>query len=73
MRYLLTGHGFPVGQYLIPVGTVIDVPAKAGDDWSRLATGKTIPRNAQPLDQQAFDALVKAYGPNRLVPSVFKT
>jgi hypothetical protein len=71
MKYLLTQHGWSIGQYLIPLGTVISIPAAPGDDWSRLATGKTIPRNAQALDQAAWDALVAEYGPTKLVPKGF--
>jgi len=58
MRYLLAGHGWPIGQFLIPDGTVIDTDVD--DDWSRLAAGR-IPPNAIPLDQSAYDEMAKHY------------
>ena len=59
MRYQITQHGFPVGDKLIPVGTVID--SKANDDWSRLAKGRAPPINALALDQEAWDAIQAAH------------
>jgi len=67
MKFQLCNHGWPVGQYLIPVGTVINIPPSVGDDWSRMAVGKTIPPNAQCLDREAYDAFVKVYGEKKLV------
>ena len=71
MKYQLTMHGWPIGQFLIPVGTVIDIPAKDGDDWSALATDMVPPINAQALDAQAWNALVRAYGARKLVMKGF--
>ena len=70
MKYLLSAYGWPIGDRLIPAGTTIDLPAKPGDDWSRLAEGKTIPINSQPFDAEAWDALVAAYPDQtyRLIP-----
>jgi hypothetical protein len=61
MKYLLAHHGWLIGDRFIPAGTTIELPAKPGDDWSRLAQGKTIPINAQALDAEAWDALNAAY------------
>jgi hypothetical protein len=58
-RYQITQHGFPVGDRLIPNGTVIDTDAQ--DDWSKLARGLAPPLNAQPLDQAAFDKMKSVY------------
>jgi hypothetical protein len=69
MRYLILGQGWPVtGDKLVPAGTIISLPARGGDHWSALATGKVPPMNAQALDQQAYDVLVQAYGVGKLVP-----
>jgi hypothetical protein len=59
MKYQLANHGWPIGDKVIPVGTIID--DRAEDDWSRLARGRTLPMNAVPLDQEAADALIRAY------------
>jgi hypothetical protein len=67
MKFQLVGHGWPIGQFLVPVGTVINIPPNVGDDWSRMAVGKRIPPNAQPLDKEAYEALVKAYGEKKIV------
>jgi hypothetical protein len=67
MKFQLCNHGWPIGQYLVPVGTVISIPAKAGDDWSAMAVGRVPPPNAQPLDREAYYALVRAYGEKKLV------
>jgi hypothetical protein len=61
MKYQLSVHGWPIGDRLIPLGTVIDLPAKSGDDWSRLVEGRPMPLNAQALDAEAWDALVATY------------
>jgi hypothetical protein len=72
MRYAIGAGGWPVGQYLIPAGTLIDTSAT--DDWSRLAAsinsrgdpwdrviGHTPPMNAVALDQAAWNAMASAY------------
>ena len=69
MKYLLYGHGWPIGSALIPLGTIISMPPN--DDWSRLAAGRTPPINAQALDQEAWDALVAAYDAGKLVRKGF--
>jgi hypothetical protein len=48
-----------VGAALIPAGTVIDFAKR--DQWSKLAKDKTIPINATPLDQEAWQAQLAAY------------
>jgi hypothetical protein len=67
MKYQLVNHGWPIGQFLVPVGTVISIPPNVGDDWSRMAVGRVPPMNAQPLDKEAYEALVRAYGAKKLV------
>jgi len=58
MRYRLSS-AWPMGAVLCPAGTVID--ANANDRWSQLAKGKTIPINATPLDDEAWQAQLRAY------------
>jgi hypothetical protein len=60
MRYQITGAGWRVGQYLIPSGTVINT--RATDRWSLFARGRTPPINSTPLDQEAWEAQLAAYG-----------
>ena len=66
MRYQIMGWGFPVGDKLIPVGTIID--HSASDDWSRLAAtaGGAPPPNSTPLDQEAYDLMVKHYSHEKI-------
>jgi hypothetical protein len=61
MKYQLHSHGWPIGDRLIPVGTVIKLPPKEGDDWSALAQGKPIPLNAVPLDDEAYQAMLRQF------------
>jgi hypothetical protein len=42
-----------------PAGTIIDTSKR--DRWSELAKGKTIPFNATPLDEEAWQAQLRAY------------
>jgi hypothetical protein len=63
MKYQLAQHGWPIGQWLIPVGTVID-HGKAPEqmnDWEKLALGKLPPMNAVPLDTDCAEAMAKGY------------
>ena len=62
MRYRLSS-AWPMGAVLCPAGTVID--ANANDRWSQLAKGKTIPINATPLDEEAWQAQLAAYPDHR--------
>jgi len=59
MKYQLRDHGWPIGQFCIPAGTVIDTDAS--DQWSTLAKGWPPPLNAQPLDQLTYDRMKKTY------------
>jgi hypothetical protein len=59
MKFQLMRHGWPVGQWFIPEGTIID--ASSNDEWSRLARGRTPPSNAIALDQEAADAMLRRY------------
>jgi hypothetical protein len=51
MRYQLRGD-WPIGQFCIPVGTVIDTDAS--DQWSSLAKGRPPPLNAMPLNRETW-------------------
>jgi hypothetical protein len=72
MRYQLSQHGWPIGDRLIPVGTVIEigVGGAAGDDWSRLAAFRVPPINSVPLDQEAYQAMRAAGYPDDRIPRV---
>jgi hypothetical protein len=63
MRFRITGQGWRLGDALVPTDTIVDL-AK-GDRWSKLAKGKTIPINATPLDQEAWEAQLAAYPDHR--------
>jgi hypothetical protein len=71
MRYQIVGHGWPIGDRLVPGGTVID--AASPDDWSRLAAGRVPPINTQALDKEAYDLLLATYYDQtfRLMPKGF--
>jgi len=59
MRFRITGQGWRLGDTLVPADTVIDFARS--DQWSKRAKGKPIPLNAQPLDEEAWQAQVRAY------------
>jgi hypothetical protein len=59
MRFQIAEAGWPVGQFLIPAGTVIDT--EADDDWSRLVRERGLPLNARPMDNEAYEFMVRAY------------
>jgi hypothetical protein len=65
-RYQITGAGFPVGQWLIPTGTLID-DVSGVDQWSTLVRerGLVPPVNASPLDQNTHAQMVVVGGRNR--------
>ena len=68
MRYQISYHGWRFGDRVVPVGTVIDLPPKAGDEWSALALGQRIPPNAQPLDAEAWYEMARVYPMITLAP-----
>jgi hypothetical protein len=41
------------------------IDASANDRWSQLAKGKTIPIDATPLDEEAWQAQLRAYPDHR--------
>ena len=47
MKYQLAQHGWPIGQFLIPVGTIIDLTKdpEQMNDWEKLAQGKLLRRS----------------------------
>jgi hypothetical protein len=62
-RYQLRMHGWSIGQWFIPEGTIIDDTGT--DQWSALVKSKGIvvpPLTAQPLDQDAYAKMKNAYG-----------
>jgi hypothetical protein len=61
MRYQICGQGFPLngGAALAPPGTIID--STSNDHFSLFARGLTIPINATPLDDEAWQAQQAAY------------
>jgi hypothetical protein len=59
MKYQITGQGWPIGQFLVPTGSIID--ASADDHWSLCARGLTIPITATCLDAEAWQAQQAAY------------
>jgi hypothetical protein len=58
MRYQLRGD-FPVGQYLIPAGTIIDL--NGTDQWSMLVKGLRPPLNGMPLDRFTWQWFQRLY------------
>lgn len=67
MRFQLRECGWPIGQYVIPQGTIID--SAATDQWSALvvALGLTPPVNAQPFDQATYDLMRLQYPAYRII------
>lgn len=65
MRYQLINHGFPIGDKLIPVGTVIS--SDADDEWSMLAKGRVPPPNAVCLDQECWDLMQSVYDKSQIL------
>jgi hypothetical protein len=63
MKFRITGPGWRLGDALVPANTVIDL-AKS-DRWSKLAKDKTIPIDALPLDQEAWETQLRLYGEHR--------
>ena len=67
-RYQITHSGWPVDQWLIPNGTVID--DVSGDGWSVLIRERGLPPpvNASPLDTATYNQMVQLYGAYRVGP-----
>lgn len=65
MRYQISGGGWPIGSWLIPAGTIIDLPEGKAEheltEWERTARGRLPPRDAVALDEQTYQAMVKQY------------
>jgi len=53
----------PHGRLLAPSGTVID--SHSDDDWSRCARGLTPPWDAQALDEEAYQLMLRSYPAHR--------
>jgi hypothetical protein len=69
MKYQICGAGWPVDQWLIPTGTLID-DVSGTDQWSTLIRERELkpPVNASPLDQSTHALMVKLYGADRVGP-----
>jgi hypothetical protein len=65
MKYQIGGQGWPVDQWLIPTGTVIDDASE--DQWSTLVRQRGLkpPINATALDTEAWQAQLAAYPEHR--------
>jgi len=57
VKYRIEPPGWRVAGVLLPAGTIINT-----DDADCIAKELTIPINATPLDQAAWDAQLAAYG-----------
>jgi len=62
MRFRIT-QGWQLGDAVVPENTVIDFAKR--DQWSQRAKGKVIPIDAQPLDEEAWQAQLNAYPEHR--------
>jgi hypothetical protein len=62
MQYLIIHHAWPLdgGAMTLPAGTLIDTDAP---EWQWLAD-VVPPPNAQCLDQECYDLMVRYYPPN---------
>jgi hypothetical protein len=58
MLYQLLGP-WPVGQFCIPAGTVIN--SAGTDQWSQLAKGLPPPLTAMPLDRHTWQRMKELY------------
>jgi hypothetical protein len=63
MRWQLVDHGWPVGQWVVPVGTVIDGPDPRWVETG-LALPLPLPLNAWCCDQDALDLMRQWYHPH---------
>src|SRR5262249_34308674 len=64
MRYRIS-RAWPLdhGRFLAPSGTVID--SNSDDEWSRYARGLTPPWDAQALDDEAYQLMLRSYPDHR--------
>jgi hypothetical protein len=64
LYYQLIGTAWPLGQFQVPVTTIIN-DVSGGDSWSLYVRGMGSPMppifGAQPLDQSTFNAMKAAY------------
>jgi hypothetical protein len=63
MRFQIT-QGWPIGQFLIPASTIIDIADKPDHElgeYERLAGGRIPPRDSLALDADAAVTLWRAY------------
>ena len=69
MRYQIGTGGWPIGSWLIPVDTILDISKP--NDWTRLAAGRVPPLNARPMDDEAYQLMLKSYPVHRhlIVPA----
>ena len=69
MKFRITGPGWPVDQWLIPAGTLIDTDGTSGQ-WSMLIRQRKLPPpiTATPLDRGTYNLMVQLYGADRVGP-----
>ena len=64
MKYQLRDHGWPIGQFCVPEGVIIDTETTdPRDSWSIHVrdSGLPPPLSSQPLDQATFDYMKAIY------------
>jgi hypothetical protein len=70
MKFAVGTGGWPIGQFCVPTGTIIDTssmdPGMTTLLAKALAPGKVPPMNSQALDQETYAAMVAAYGYHRV-------
>jgi hypothetical protein len=67
MRYQLRMHGWPIGQWFVPEGAIID-DGDGTDQLSLLVKSLKLdpPPNAQPLNQETYDRMARLYDKHRI-------
>jgi hypothetical protein len=68
-RYQLDGSGLPLGQFLIPPGTVINT-GDPNDGWGAEIARRGLPPpvTCQALDQATYEQMCSLYGSWRVAP-----
>jgi len=65
VRYQVSGGGWPIGSWLIPAGTIIDLPEGRAEheltEWERIARGRLPPRDAIALTEETYQAMRAGY------------
>jgi hypothetical protein len=63
MKFQLDQTGWPIGQFVVPAGTTLDLgkPESQMTDWEKLARGRAPPMNALALDDEAEQTMQRAH------------